>query len=175
MKYHWSWLHCCNDDKLHILEYFFKNSPRNYINNTDITAPGDGAFYNHASLKNFQQGHNKHVLICNYWDFNQFMSVLHVLAMFSICTPSFIWHYKAATCTIMINYCTSLLHTWFCGLVCNCILKQVRPSHRLAHIWFLKILSAWASVCEWMCLHVCVPPPRLIKTSGMTWCYVDHI
>ena len=103
------------------------------------------------------------------------MSVLHVLAMFSICTPSFIWHYKAATCTIMINYCTSLLHTWFCGLVCNCILKQVRPSHRPAHTWFLKILSAWASVCEWMCLHVCVPPPRLIKTSGMTWCYVDHI
>ena len=43
---------------------------------------------------------------------------------------------------------------------------------RLAHIWFLKIVSVWVSVSMHVCLCV-YPHPRLLISSDMMWRDMD--
>ena len=45
-----------------------------------------------------------------------------------------------------------------------------------AHAWFLRIASVRECLYACVCVCVCVCPPlRLLITSGMMWCDIDHI
>ena len=45
-------------------------------------------------------------------------------------------------------------------------LKQARTALRLAHPWFLRIVSVWTSICVYVFVCVCPPPCMYV--------YVNH-
>ena len=67
---------------------------------------------------------------------------------------------------------SAMFSNWFCCLVL--LLKKVCTGYRLAHTWFLKIVSVRTPAYVCVCMCVC-PPPRLLITSGVMWTTYDWL